>query len=66
MYESVEALSQIVTERPGKDLSANAELFLKKIRASESYKKILKEYLTYANNFRHGGEKPVVGESRSS
>ena len=62
MYESVEALSKIITERPTRDLSGNAELFLKKIRASESYKKILKEYIAYANNFRHGGEKLAVEE----
>ncbi|HQR31900.1 MAG TPA: hypothetical protein PLK30_04115 [Blastocatellia bacterium] len=53
IYEALEALAKIVTGRD-KDLSANAESFLKEVRASEAYKKILKEYIAYANNFRHG------------
>ncbi len=56
MYQAVEALSKIVTERPTKDLSANRDLFLKKINGSIAYKKILKEYIIYANNFRHAIE----------
>lgn len=60
MYESVEALSKVITSRPNKDLSANAELFIKSIKASEYYKLILKEYISYANQFRHAAnqEKP--------
>ena len=59
MYEALEALSKIVTNRPDKDLSANRELFIKEIKASAAYKKILSEYINYANKFRHGvdGEK---------
>lgn len=53
MYEALEALTMILTERPDKDLSANRELFLGKIKASEKYKKILKDYIDYANDFRH-------------
>ncbi len=53
MYEALEALSKIVTGRDSKDLSANAQLFLKEVRASEAYKNILKEFISYANNFRH-------------
>lgn len=53
MYESLEALAKIVTNRE-KDLAANAESFVKAVKASEAYKKILKEYIAYANNFRHG------------
>jgi len=56
LYESVEALAKIVTGRPKKDLSANREAFLKKIKASEGYKAILKEYIKYANEFRHAAE----------
>lgn len=54
MYEALEALAKIVTGRDAKDLSANAQLFLKELSASEAYKNILKEYIAYANNFRHG------------
>jgi hypothetical protein len=56
LYESLEALAKIVTGRPDKDLSANKELFLNKIKASEGYKTILKEYIKYANEFRHAAE----------
>jgi len=52
MYEALEALAKIVTGKD-KDLSANAELFIKKLGVSESYKKILKDYISYANEFRH-------------
>ena len=53
LYESLEALAKIVTGKQNKDLSANREAFLKAIQASESYKSILKEYISYANEFRH-------------
>jgi len=56
MYEALEALAKIVTERPDKDLSANKELFISKINASSEYKKILSEYINYANNFRHAAD----------
>lgn len=54
MYEALETLSKIVTERPEKDLSANRELLIKKIGASDQYKTILKDYIDYACEFRHG------------
>lgn len=53
MYEALEALAGAVTNRPEKDLSANRELFLSKVGASESYKQLLKDYIEYANDFRH-------------
>lgn len=53
MYEALEALAKIITGKD-KDLSANRDLFLKKIKTSEYYKPILKEYHTYACKFRHG------------
>ena len=56
MYESLEALSKIITGRPTKDLSANAQSFIKKVKASEHYKRFLKEYISYANEFRHAIE----------
>ena len=67
MYESLEALSKIITGRSKKDLSANRELLISKVNASEEYKKILSEYITYANKFRHaleeGKKKPLVSQS---
>ncbi|NTU50233.1 MAG: hypothetical protein HGA87_05015, partial [Desulfobulbaceae bacterium] len=56
MYESLESLAKTVTSKPTKDLSANAELFVQKLRVSESYKRLLKDYILYANEFRHGKE----------
>jgi len=53
MYESLEALAKIVTGRPDKDLSANREMFLSKVKASDEYKQLLKDYIDYANRFRH-------------
>lgn len=52
MYETLEALAKMITGRD-KDLSANAESFVKRLNRSEAYKKLLKEYISYANNFRH-------------
>ncbi len=67
MYESVEALAKIVTGRPGKDLSGNAEMFISKVKASDHYKKLLKDYIAYANEFRHaeGLGKPRPSLSRA-
>jgi hypothetical protein len=61
MYEALEALAKIVTGRPDKDLSANRELFIKKVKASDEYKQLLKDYIDYANKFRHAVKE---GESR--
>lgn len=69
MYESLEALAKIITERPDRDFSANQELFLKKIKASPPYKKILKEYISHANEFRHaveeGKQKPPLSQGEA-
>lgn len=54
MYEALEALAGIVTERPKPDLSRDSERFIKKVGASEAYKNLLREYVRYANTFRHG------------
>ena len=54
MYDALEALTSIVTGHPGKDLSANLEMFLKTINVSSGYKNILVEYLKYADSFRRG------------
>jgi hypothetical protein len=53
MYEALEALAKIITNRPNSDLSANTELFIKAVKASDAYKNMLKEYIDYANRFRH-------------
>jgi len=56
MYESLEAVAKLLTGRDS-DLSGNAELFIKKVKASDEYKMILKNYVDYANRFRHAARK---------
>jgi hypothetical protein len=51
-YEALEARAKIVVAS-GKDLSAIQELFIKKVNASEEYKRVLKDYVEYAGRFRH-------------
>jgi hypothetical protein len=62
-FESLEALAKIVTGKD-KTLDSNRELFLSKVKASDAYKLILREYCTYAHNFWHGvadpKDKPVI------
>ena len=53
MYEAMEALAKIVCHRHDKDLSGNRELFLMEVKASQEYKQLLKDYIEYANHFRH-------------
>jgi hypothetical protein len=53
MYEALEALAKIVTNRTTSDLSANQEAFIAKVEASTQYKKLLRQYVEYANDFRH-------------
>lgn len=65
MYEALEALAKIVTGRD-KDLSANAEVFISAVKVSEGYKRVLKEYIDYANKMgRHAGEKGQAKPSLS-
>jgi hypothetical protein len=62
MYEALEAMAKVVTGRPRRDLSSNAELFVSKLDLSAYYKKMLKDYISYASEFRHAleeGEKRV-------
>lgn len=56
MYEALEALAKIVSGREAKDLSSNQEAFISKVAASDAYKKLLRQYIEYANNFRHAAE----------
>lgn len=62
-YEAIEALAKIINDNDN-DLSANSELFIKNVKASIEYKKILKDYIDYANKFRHaikeGKKKPKI------
>jgi hypothetical protein len=51
-YEALEAMAKAVTGRDV-DLSANHEAFVKKVRASEEYRRLLKEYVGYGCRFRH-------------
>lgn len=63
MYEALESLVKIVVGN-NKDLSANREIFIKKVNVSEEYKAVLKEYIAYANIFRHGlnetAQRPIL------
>jgi hypothetical protein len=53
MYEALEAMAKIQT-RPDRDLSSNAESFIKSVGASAGYREVLKAYIKYANGyFRH-------------
>lgn len=56
MYEALEAMAKVITGRNNKDLSGNKELFVNKVRLSDHYKKMLGDYITYANEYRHGLE----------
>lgn len=57
MYESLEALAKIVNNND-KDLSANREALVANLKLAEPYKRMLKEYIEYANDFaRHAGER---------
>lgn len=53
MYEALEALAKIVTGKRTKDLSGNQEAFIAEVKASAPYKKLLRQYIEYANDFRH-------------
>ena len=56
IYEAIEALAKRVTGKD-KDLSANAEVFIGKLKLSNHYKKMLKDYIKYANDYsRHAAK----------
>lgn len=57
LHESLEAVAKHVTGRKSKDLSANRELFIRNLGVSNRYSIILKEYIAYANYFRHAEDK---------
>ena len=66
MYEALEALAKIVTGRPNKDLSTNAERFIGAVNVSHRYKTLLKNFIIYGNEFRHaereGKPRPPLSE----
>jgi hypothetical protein len=65
VYEALEGLAKIVTGRD-RDLSGNRESFISATKASDAYKALMKEYIEYANRFRHaeseGKPKPAITE----
>ncbi len=60
IYEAVEALAKVVTGKQ-KDLSGNAELFISNLKLGDYYKKMLKDYVDYANCYRHAAK---LGEKK--
>lgn len=56
IYEAVEALAKVITDRD-KDLSSNAELFISKLGLGDYFRKMLKDYINYANDCRHAAKK---------
>jgi len=56
MYEALESLAKIITDND-KDLSANREAFVSALELSDDYyKKMLRDYVAYANEYRHGAK----------
>src|SRR5947209_309762 len=54
-YDALEALAKIICNND-RDLSANREKFVSGLKLADSYKRMLKEYIEYANDFaRHAG-----------
>ena len=53
MYEALEAIARIVTDKPARDLSALREEFIAKLRLPEAHKTMLKQYIDYGCDFRH-------------
>lgn len=66
-YEALEALGMIITGRSDKDLSANRDLIIKKLGLGEKHKRLLKEYINYANEYRHAVDQPrtAIGGSEA-
>ena len=57
MHEALEATAKIICDND-KDLTANSESFVSKVKLPEPYKRLLKEYIKYANDLhRHAAEK---------
>lgn len=52
MYEAMEAMAKTATKKD-KDLSANKEKFISVLELNGHYKKMLGDYIEYANQYRH-------------
>ena len=57
MYEALEATAMWFLGND-KDLSGNREQFIGELKLPDSYKRILKEYISYANDFSRHAKKP--------
>jgi hypothetical protein len=55
MYEAIKALAKIVTGRD-RDLSANREMFINRVRASDYSQQMLRDYFLFANQYRHAAQ----------
>lgn len=62
-YEALEAFGNIVTERKGKDLSANRDLLIKKLALGERHKNLLAAYINFAHEYRHAEEEAGARKS---
>lgn len=60
MYEALEALAKVVTGKD-RDLSGNRESFISELKLSDYYRKMLKDCVEYANEYRHA---PTPGVKR--
>lgn len=57
MYEALEALAKIICKND-RDLSGNREAFISAVGLTDYYKRMLKDYIEYANDLhRHAAEK---------
>lgn len=56
MYEAMEAMAKVVTDKPSRDLAALREEFISQLRLPDAYKRMLKEYIDYGCDFRHAVE----------
>lgn len=52
MYEALEALAKMIVGND-KDLSANREAFISTLNLGDYYKKMVRDYIEYANDYRH-------------
>ena len=62
MYESLEALAKVIIGN-NKDLSANREAFIGALNLGDYHKRMLRDYIEYANKYRHAlkpGEKRTL------
>lgn len=59
-YEALEALAKIVTGQD-RDLAGNSEKFISALELPEAYRRMLKEYISFGNLYRHA---PRTGKER--